>query len=331
KEIPGYQLEGTLPELNALAAWALFAAHSLALRRGETKVGECWRDAAGELAAALPRLARSGGSLPRLADDQDALTGDLVFPLLAGFGPEPLAAGLARRLARAYQWTEAGARTVGSDQPGYDPEFAGGLMGGISPILTAWVGVAAREHFPGLPVEALRGLASLIENERPNARDLVPGQLPAALHGETFGRLGPSLHPLAAPLMRWLAIEGVLGLRLPLVPWVKSITIQPALPENWSWLVVSRLPWQGGEVSAIVHDGTIHTNGEFEAARIERWARIEPVPGTAVPAWRLQRRGERRLFVAAPDEAYSGTLVAAGSRWRVRLAGGEAALLSEPE
>lgn len=331
KAIPGYRLEGAITELNVLAAWALFAGYRLAVQAGEVASGERWRQAAAVIAAALPRLARPGGELSRLADGEDDLTGDLVFPLLAGLADEGLAARLALRLRSAFQWTAAGARTVGSDQPGYDPAFAGGLLGGVSPVLTSWVAVAAREHYPELPGEALRALAKVSEAEQPGQRGLVPGQLPGGLHGETFGRLGPELHPLAAPLLRWLAIEGLLGVRLPLVPWIEAAELRPSLPSEWRWLVVSRLPWKGAHVSAIVTDGVIHTDADFEGARVERWTSIEPLPVSPVPAWLLRRGDEQRLFAVTPEQAFDGLIPAGARRWAVSLAAGEAALLTESE
>lgn len=331
KTIPGYRLEGAVTELNVLAAWALFAAQQLALAAGDGEARTRWQDAAGRIAAALPQLARTGGELPRLSDDQEELTGDLVFPLLAGVVQEPVADRLARRLLSPLQWTEAGARTVGSDQPGYEPAFADGLTGGISPLLTAWVGVAAREHQPALPATALRALATLIEAETPGARGFVPGQLPSALHGENLTRLGSPLHPLAAPLAHWLAVEGLLGLRLPVVPWIEAAALQPALPADWRWLVVSQLPWQGGQASMLVLDGVIHTDAEFRGSRVERWTSIQGLPAAPVPAWRLRRDDEEALFVAAPNEPFSGEVRVDGHHWAVGLESGEAALLESSE
>ncbi|MCZ7570111.1 MAG: hypothetical protein M5U01_16210 [Ardenticatenaceae bacterium] len=331
KQIPGYRLVGAVTELNVLAAWALFAAQQFALAAGDAAAHTRWQNAAGHLAAALPRFVRTVGELPRLSDEEEELTGDLVFPLLAGLAEEDLAARLAQRLTSRFQWTPAGARTVGSDQPSYDPAFASGLMGGISTLLTAWVGVAAREHRRELPADALRALAALSEPETPRVRDLVPGQLAAALHGESLTRLGAALHPLAAPLAHWLAIEGLLGLRLPMVPWIEAAELRPALPAEWHWLVVSRLPWQGSQASIILLDGIIHTDAGFRGAPIERWTSIEAVPAAPLPAWRLRRPGEVALFVASPDEPFRGPVHANGQRWAVDLGRGEAVLLRSSE
>jgi hypothetical protein len=260
--IPEYQISGAVTEINAECYMALRLAGRLAEAMGENELAARYLDEALKLKEECNRqLISEVTGLYVLNIDNNGiphhdLTGDLVFPVLFGLADDRLRRHILNVLFSREFWTEYGVRTVGRNEPEYDPEFAMRLMGGIWSNLTAWVAYASRIDYPEKTVEAMRNLYRISEVSEPRAfKNVVPGAFPEALHGDTFQSRGMAQSPWVAPTYLWLAIDGVLGLR----PSVDDLQISPCLPESWQWCAVRNVPFQGGRFSYFFHNGTLYT------------------------------------------------------------------------
>lgn len=331
--IPSYSLNGAVTEINALSAWALRVATELARRQDRSDHAERWSAVAEQLTESLnQRLVSEETGVYLLARERSGgrrgtLTGDLVFPVLAGVAPPSLEERILDLLHGGVFWSEAGVHTVGTNQPEYDPSFADGLMGGVWPALTAWVAYAGRRRYPEHVAEALRGIYTASEPEVPaEGRSAVPGQLPEWLHGETGESLGRALSPRAAALYLWLGLEGLAGLS----PAREDLDIEPCLPSNWHWLAAVDVPYAGGELSFCHLEGVLHVNRPI-ASRLpmERYDSIEQVADVAGCTLLLSRGEDKWLFAASADESVGTEVRAGGRRWPVSLGAGEAVLLSQ--
>lgn len=330
--IPGYTLNGAVTEINALSIWALRAAAALAHQQNRPDHEDRWSVTADRLVESLNQglVSRQTGVYMLARDlsgqQRHTLTGDMVFPLLAGIAPPLQEERILDLLHGGVFWSSAGVHTVGTNQPEYHPSFAEGLMGGIWPALTAWVAYAGRRRYPEHTAAALRGISSLVESTEPAERGrLVPGQFPEWLHGDTLESRGRALSLRTAATYLWLALEGLAGLS----PDVDGLSIHPTLPADWSWIAATHVPYAGTELSFCYVDGTLHVNRAVESRLpTEVYEAIEQVPGVSGLMLLLSRGTERRLFAASDNQSVNTEVVADGRRWSVRLAAGEAALLS---
>ena len=209
------------------------------------------------------------------------ITGDLVFPLIFAFGDSPdefkefstedfeheLKYKISMRLIQPDIWTEYGARTVSKLEKNYDPEFGFQLMGGVWPNLTAWIGFGVRKFFPEKVAEALVNIYKVIESENPSYyQNLVPGQFPERLHGESGISLGMTLSPWMPPTYIWLVIEGLWGFSFDF----EEIKIKPSLPAEWNWLGVKNLPYRGSRIDAFILDNKLYISGvEIEKIKFD--------------------------------------------------------------
>lgn len=346
--IPGYTLNGAVTEINALSIWALRAATALARQKDQPDHVERWSAVAEQLTESLnQRLISRETGVYLLARDpsgrqRPTLTGDLVFPILAGVAPPILEERILDLLHGGVFWSEAGVHTVGVNQPEYHPSFADGLMGGVWSALTAWVAYAGRHRYPEHVAEALHRIFASAEPEIPAERGhVVPGQFPEWLDGDTFESLGCALGSRTAAAYLWLGLEGLAGLS----PGEDGLSIEPTLPAEWRWLAAARVPCAGTDTSAALspalkrsegtrlsfcyHDGALHVNRAVESQLpVQVYDSIEPVADAPGVVLLLSRGGEQRLFVASADQGMDTEIVAGGRRWSVKLAAGEAALLS---
>ena len=330
-QIPGYKLDGKVTEINALGIWALRSATCLAEALSQHDHAERWRAVAGQLTESLNQhlVSRETGfyMLAKDAEGQDrtTLTGDLVFSVLADTMPGELKAQTLDLLHGGVFWSEPGVHAVGINQPEYHPTFAGGMMGGRWPALTAWVAYAGRRLYPEHVARALKEISSLIEIEAPSQRgNLVPGQIPEWLHGTSGESEGRSLNMRSAAACFWLGIEGLVGLR----PRTDGLVIEPAIPKTWNWLAALKVPYAGRDVTLCMHDGTIHANyavdSDFE---VEVYDNIEHLADTPCFMLLLTRDEQHTLFAGSVDRAVDSDFVSEGKRWTIKLAPGEAVLL----
>ncbi|GAB4521590.1 MAG: hypothetical protein Kow0047_32510 [Anaerolineae bacterium] len=326
--IPGYRLAGAVTEVNALSAWALRCAGELAAAHGDTVAQARFESEAAALADAVNRsLLSEESGLYRLAlspagEPLDDLTCDQVFPLLAGIAPDDVRGRMVERMWSPAWMSAHGLRTVGEDEPAYDPRFAEGLMGGVWPRAEIWLAMADRSN-PERLVRALRHLIHWCVPEEADRLDRVPGHFPTWLDGESGEALGAPADPITPSLALWLAIEGLMGI----TPGLDEIRIDPAIPDGWTWMVCRDVPLGGQLLTAIWHDGALHVSRPVvSAVPMAVYDGIEPHRQD----WRafILRRGDQRwVFACAPDEAWSATLRVDGARVSVDLAPGEAVLL----
>ncbi len=330
--IPGYSLNGAVTEINALSIWALLAAAALARRQDQAEHAERWSLMGEELTEALNETSVSHETgvyllaLDGAGRQRHTLTGDLVFPLLAGAASPVLEERILDLLHGGVFWSEAGVHAVGVNQPAYHPSLAGGLLGGVWPALTAWVAHAGRQRYPEHVAEALRSIFASTEFEILAERgNVVPGQFPEWLDGETGHSLGRTMSPTTAGLYLWLGLEGLAGLSTNGGEW----RVRPALPAHWRWLAAARLPCAGSDLSFCYLDGVLHVNRPVETPLpVELYDAIEPVTSASGFALLLTRGEEKRLFAASADEEIEEELEAGGRTWSIELAAGEAVLLS---
>jgi hypothetical protein len=261
--IPEYQISGAVTEINAECYMALRLAGRLAEAMGESELAARYLEEALKLKEECNRqLISEVTGLYVLNIDNNGvahhdLTGDLVFPVLFGLADERMRRHILNVLFSREFWTEYGIRTVGRNEPEYDPEYAMRLMGGIWPNLTAWVAYASRIDYPEKTIEAMRNLYRISEVPNPRAfKNVVPGAFPEALHGDNFQSRGMAQSPWVAPTYLWLAIDGVLGLR----PSVDDLQISPCLPESWQWCAVRNIPFRGGRFSYFFNKGVLYTD-----------------------------------------------------------------------
>jgi len=307
--IPGYQQNGAVTEINAEACYAFRCLGEMATLLGNEAQGRRWQAEADLLRERINRWLVSPDTGLYLVNIDTAgkrhqeLTGDMVFPVMLGVADE----GLARRTLQAlYEpefWTPFGVRTVGKNQPGYDPEYGMRLTGGIWPNLTAWVAYASRELYPERMVEAMENIYRICEVPVPREyRNVVPGQFPECLHGENFESRGMSLSPWMPATYLWVALEGILGLTL--TPGGPQVN--PHLPPHWHWLGVRSMPWRGGQASMFVVEGKVHSTIPVTSnLPVELFE--EDVTGQFAAADQediiaLRRGSELVVFIAAPED-----------------------------
>ena len=331
--IPGYRLDGAVTEINAACAAALFRLAELCRHAADPAGAQRYAAAA----VALRENIRSQLVSPRtglylLARDGQGRerhdrTGDQVFPLLYDLADEELKGRVLDLLTGPDFWSPFGCRTVGRDEPGYDPAGSAQLMGGVWANLTAWVAYAARRVRPALVARAMEQIYSLSEVARPRDYGRVcPGQFPERLHGETFESCGMALSPWMPPTYLWLGLEGLAGLE----PAVDGPLIQPHLPPQWTWLAAGRVPLGGGRLSWFLHQGTLYATAPVRSPLPvevfpEEVTELFPGQGFRLA---LARGNEVALFLASAEGGVATWRLPGSDReHRVSLAAGEARLV----
>lgn len=307
--IPGYQQNGAVTEINAETYWAFRCLAELATVLGLDHEAGRWQREAAELRARInewlisPTTGLYIVNIDTAGVRHEELTGDMVFPLLFDVADDDVARRTLEALYQPEFWTPYGVRTVGKNQPGYDPEYGMRLTGGIWPNLTAWVAFASRRLFPEKMVEALLNIYRICESPVPRQfRNLVPGQFPECLHGENFESRGMSLSPWMPATYHWVGVEGLIGLTL----GADGPAVNPNLPPGWHWSGVRNLPWQGGHLSLFVSEGVVYSTAPlqsrwpvevFEEDVTHHFPEAEQADMIA-----LRRGEELAIMVGAPEE-----------------------------
>ncbi|MCS7221159.1 MAG: hypothetical protein RML36_11940 [Anaerolineae bacterium] len=326
--IPGYRLDGAVTEINAECAWALRCAADLAAAIGDAASQARFASEAQALTEAIrERLLSPETGLYLLALDDEGLprpelTVDQVFPLLAGIAPADVRSRIIERLWSPAWMSPYGLRTVGEDEPTYDPRFGFGLLGGIWPNAWAWAALAHRAD-PDRLVDALHRLCLLCAPPAEGKSDRVPGQFPEWLDGETGENRGMMLSPWFPPTLLWLAMEGLAGLQ----PQPDELCVTPSVPRGWRWFVCQRVPRGPRFLTFFYLDGVLHSNRPIASPLpVQVYDRIERAHQEE-RALVLQRGEQRWVFAFAPGEGWEGR-VRVENRWvSVSLAAGEARLI----
>jgi hypothetical protein len=182
------------------------------------------------------------------------VTGDLIFPVLFGVPDEVVRKRILDRLSGAEMWTSYGSRTVSRDDKSYDPDSGCQLVGGVWHNLTAWLAYCLRDTRPDKSVEGMINIFRLSEIERPkDFQNVVPGEFPERLHGETFQSRGMAMSPWMSPTYLWLGVEGLLGVQSTL----QGLEMNPSIPSSWKWIAVKNLPFKGKSITAFLFDGIL--------------------------------------------------------------------------
>ncbi len=334
--IDGYNLTGAVTEINcecyaALRCTADAAAHvgRIDESRRYHRAAELLRD---EVNAKLVSE-KTGLYLLNLADDRTRrhdITGDLIFPLLFGVAGPEMKKKLLERLTEGDIWTPFGARTVSKNEANYDPDLGCQLLGGVWPNLTAWIAFCVREEDPGKLVEGMVNIYKLSEPERPaDFVNVVPGEFPERLHGETFLSRGMAMSPWMPPTYVWLGIGGLLGVKSSF----GGLRMDPAIPAEWNWIAVKNLSYNGATISAFLYGGVIYSNHPIKSGLpVKTGALAEATADNdRIMCIAIKTPGEIAVF-AASDDGGDGTLSIVQEGFviseSISLARGEAKLLS---
>jgi glycogen debranching enzyme len=263
--IDGYNLSGAVTEINAECYFALMLTARVAGRLGGTEDMQHYNGAAEELRDAFNErlLSDKNGMYVLNIDNKGVLhhdvTGDLIFPVLFGLADDKVKTKILNKLTDEEMWTPFGSRTVSKQERNYDPDFGYQLVGGLWHNLTAWIAYCIRESRPDKLVDGMINIYRLSEIQCPREyRNIVPGEFPERIHGETFESRGMAMSPWMPPTYLWLGIEGLLGIK----PEDGTLSINPCLPAGWSWIAVKDLLYQGKRINAFVHEGTLYATEE---------------------------------------------------------------------
>ena len=304
--IPEYQINGAVTEINAECYMALRLAGRCAEMVGEFEESERFLGEALELKQNInAQLVSEETGLYLLNIDDSGkrrhnVTGDMVFPVMFGVADEEMREKVLQRLYEEDSWTPYGVRTVPKNEPEYDPEYGVRLIGGVWPNLTGWVAYASRIDHPEKMIEGMRNIYRVSEVENPLAfKNVVPGQFPECLHGDSFQSRGMALSPWMPATFIWLAIDGLLGFR----PQVTELSVQPHLPESWQWLAIKDVPYRGRRFSLFYHRGTIYSSQQVDTGYpLEVFDEdVSRLVDTNAYVIALRRAEEMVLFIGVPE------------------------------
>lgn len=250
--IPQGQISGAVTEINAECVYALRLAARLARYLGLDADADRYSKAGDDLRVAVnTRLVSEKTGLYLLNIDPDgtrhhSVTGDQIFPVMFGVADDELKRKILDRLHSPEFWTPYGVRTVSNLEDGYDPDHGVHLLGGVWPNLTAWVGYSGKGYSARRLVTAMRNIWKISEVENPKAYyNVVPGEFPERLSGETFKSRGMAMSPWMPPTYVWLAYEGLLGFE----PSIAGLHVNPHIPDDWSWVGARDVPVMNGKLS----------------------------------------------------------------------------------
>lgn len=336
--IDNYTLTGAVTEINVECYYALRLLADVALKLGNGVDASSYRQAATELKQAInTMLVSETTGLYLLNLDNEGVrhhdvTGDLIFPVMFDVADGDMRGRILERLAGEEFWTPYGTRTVSPKEANYDPDFGYQLVGGVWHNLTAWTAYCLRREHPEKLVEGLLNTYRLSETEKPNDFvNLVPGEFPERLHGETFVSRGMTMSPWMPPTYLWLGVEGLLGVQ----PTLDGLEINPAIPSAWKWIAVNHLLYKNERVSAFVYDGTLFSTHDVRSLLATRRGKLVSTASNNPNIFTLGLAlGDETVLFVAADEVVKGRVMiehAQGARWQeVTLKAGEAFLFKFP-
>ncbi len=266
--IPQSQISGAVTEINAECSYALRLAAQLAQVLGELQLADDYLSAAESLKQAINRrLVSDKTGLYLLNIDPEGqkhhdLTGDQIFAVLFGIADPERKRKILDKLHTKEFWTPFGVRTVGKLQEEYDPDHGVQLLGGVWPNLTAWVAFCSKTYSPRRLVAGMRNIWKISEVANPKAyQNVVPGQFPERLSGQTFKSRGMAMSPWMPPTYLWLAYEGPMGFE----PTLGGLRVNPHLPSEWKWIGVRDVPVMGANMSCFYYRRTLYTTRAVES------------------------------------------------------------------
>lgn len=337
--IDDYSLSGAVTEINSECYAALLVTAEAARRIGKFEDAARYQRSAEDLKQAINTTLvseKTGFYLLNIGNDgvrHRDVTGDLVFPVMFGVADEPMRHRILERLTKEDLWTPYGARTVSADEKNYDPDFGYQLMGGIWPNLSAWIAYSLRNESPNALVEAMKNLYAFCEPNHPRQYgNVVPGQFPERLHGESYQSKGMSLSPWMPPTYLWLAVEGLLGLKASLT----SLELNPSIPAHWKWIAATNLPYRGEWISAFLFEGTLYTTHVVKSSFPLKVGKSVSVSSGAqsVFAMGIENEEATHIFAVSNDDVEADLVIKSNgreSRVHVRLMKGEPSLLRLPQ
>ncbi len=316
--IEGYTLSGAVTEINAECAAALSLLAAAATALGHNADAARFQSAAGELTENINRTLRSertGMYLLNLTNERERrhdVTGDLIFPVMFGIAPADVRARILTVLTSPDFWTPFGLRTVSPREANYDPDAGYQLVGGVWPNLMAWTAFCVRKDDPQKLADAMRSTYCIAQTPRPRDYvNVVPGEFPERLHGESFVSRGMTMSPWMPPTYLWLGVEGMLGVNVTLT----DLEITPVIPPEWRWIAVENLLVKGERVNAFLHDGILYSSHAVKSGFPLTVGVPVPVSvdNPSLIALALRVHDEIVLFVASDESAAGRVTVEAGT------------------
>jgi mannosylglycerate hydrolase MGH1-like protein len=333
--IEGYTLTGAVTEINAECYAALLCTCESAAHLGKSEEAQFYGDHARRLREAMASglvSEKTGVYLLNVGKDgvrHHDLTGDLIFPVLFGAADAEMKKRILAKLTRDEIWSPFGARTVSRTEPDYDPDAGCQLMGGVWPNLTAWIALCSRNDDPARLVEGMRNIYAISESKRPaDFVNVVPGEFPERLHGESFLSRGMAMSPWMPPTYVWVGMEGLLGVR----PTLEGLEVNPCIPPGWNWIAVKHFPYKGTAVALFFYDGILYSNYPVKSpVPLKLGELVETsVDADSILCIALKSPEGIILFAASPSEA-RGTITVTDGKRRIResihLGPGEAKLM----
>jgi len=336
--IDGYNLTGAVTEINAECYHALRLTAAVAQQLDQGDEAAHFVRAADDLKKHINTQLiseKTGLYLLNLGNDgvrHHDVTGDLIFPVMFDIAEPEMRQRILDRLMSEEFWTPYGTRTVSPKEWNYDPDFGYQLVGGVWPNLTAWTAFCVRNDHPEKLVEGMLNTYRLSEVEWPgDFLNVVPGEFPERLHGETFISRGMTMSPWMPPTYLWLGVEGLMGVK----PTLEGLEINPVIPPEWKWVAIKDLLYKNEKVSAFLHDGTLYsTRSVISKYPLKVGAKVNTTIDNDRVFCTCIAVDDDLLLFAASDEQAEGkvTIEISGSRNEigVKLKAGEAILISLP-
>ncbi|HEV8538975.1 MAG TPA: hypothetical protein VGR15_08670 [Bacteroidota bacterium] len=334
--VDNYNLTGAVTEVNAECYYALASTASTAHSLGRLGDAERYRSAAERLKSAINSklISEDTGLYLLNLDNRNVphadITGDLIFPVMFGVAESPMRERILDKLTDDDMWTPYGSRTVSKFERNYDPDSGCQLMGGLWPNLTAWTAYCIRRQNPEKLVEGMVNIYKLCEPERPvDFVNVVPGEFPERIHGETFVSRGMAMSPWMPPTYLWLGVEGLLGLTCSLEVGTE---VNPSIPHEWTWIAVKRLLVQGQQVTAFVYEDCIYSTHPVKSSMPVQLGTLLECECKVNQMFTIALKvGKELLVFAATDREAKDTLTVRDGTHTVRreisLDRGEAVLL----
>lgn len=336
--IDNYNLTGAVTEINVECYYALRLLANVASKLGNDADAHLYNKSATELKQAInTTLVSEKTGLYLLNLDNEGVrhhdvTGDLIFPVMFDVAEGEMRKRILERLAGEEFWTPYGTRTVSPQEANYDPDFGYQLVGGVWHNLTAWTAYCLRREHAEKLLEGLLNTYRLSEMEKPkDFVNVVPGEFPERLHGETFVSRGMTMSPWMPPTYLWLGVEGLLGAK----PSLDGLEINPAIPSTWKWIAVNHLLYKNKRISAFLFAGTLYSTHDVQSIHPTKIGKLVSTASNNPKIFTLGLAlGDETVLFVAADEAVAGRAMiehAQGAKWQdVALKAGEALLFKFP-
>jgi hypothetical protein len=124
------------------------------------------------------------------------------------------------------------------------------------------------------------GTLLLSERQDPLRYNVVPGEFSEYFNGDDLVERGMPLSPFVPGIFIWSGLQGLFGI----VPHAAGLTVNPAFPEGWTWMAISKLPYRGNPLSilALAKDHSLYTTARIESS----WRQIS-VPESLQERYRM--------------------------------------------